>query len=34
MSQEISWQFIDEFVESEDGKGNLLVQLVTGVKQG
>ena len=34
MSQEISWQFIDEFVESEDGKGNLLVQLVTGAKQG
>jgi len=34
LSQEMSWQLIDEFVESEEGKGNLLVQLVTGARQG
>jgi len=32
LSQEMSWQLIEEFVESEEGKGNLLVQLVTGAK--
>jgi len=28
LSQEMSWQLIEEFVESEEGQGNLLVQLV------
>merc|ERR1719309_1957485 len=32
LSQEMSWQLIEEFVESEEGKGNLLVQLITGGK--
>ena len=30
LSQEMSWQLIEEFIESEEGKINLLVQLVTG----
>jgi len=33
LSQEMSWQLIEEFVESEEGKSNLLVQLVTGKQQ-
>jgi len=33
LSQEMSWQLIEEFVESEEGKGNLLVQLVTRGRQ-
>merc|ERR1719427_1360050 len=33
LSQEMSWQLIDDFVKSEEGKNNLLVQLVTGKQQ-
>jgi len=32
LTQEMSWQLIEEFVDSDEGKGNLLVQLVTGNK--
>jgi len=32
LTQEMSWQLIEEFVDSDEGKGNLLVQLVTGDK--
>ena len=29
LSQEMSWKLIDDFVQSEDGKENILVKLVT-----
>ena len=32
LSQEMSWQLIDEFVESDEGMWNFLVQLVKGAR--
>ena len=33
LSQEMSWKLIEDFVQSEEGKENILVKLVTSSKQ-